>query len=168
MKTMSVPLLACVWLWIASSTVAAPVAPASSAVGARASAPAANAAARPKLKAGLWELTVDGESANARQRQTSLSRSCLSPADVSRSSALLPSLREPAMDCINSDPNSVGPDVTWQIACVGKSTTMKGSGRLHLSAEGYVGKADLMVAKAGAKPVPALRWFKGRWIEPCA
>jgi len=168
MKTMWILPVACAWLWASSSSLAAPPASASAAVGVRASAPAASAAARPKLKAGLWELTVDGESANARQRQTSLSRSCLSPADASRSSALLPSLREPAMDCINSDPDSIGPDVTWQIACIGKSTTMKGSGRLHLSAEGYVGKADLMVAKAGAKPVPALRWFKGRWIEPCA
>jgi len=167
MKSMSFAPLASLCLCAASSALAAaPAASSSAAVGVRA--PAASAAARPNVRAGLWEMTVEGENPASKQRQSSLSRSCLSPADVAGSTALLPTLREPSMDCVNSDPNAIGPDVTWQIACTGKSSTMKGSGKLHLSADGYVGRADLIVAKPGSKPVPASRSFKGRWVEPCA
>ena len=171
MKTMSAVAVALTGLFATSSPLsAAPITTATpaSAATVRASASAASSAARPNVKPGLWEITVEGERANNRQRQSSVSRSCFSAAEVAKSTALLPSLREPAMDCVNSDPNAAGPEVTWQIACTGKAATMKGSGRLHLSVEGYVGRADLLVAKAGSKPVPAPRSFRGRWIEPCA
>lgn len=133
---------------------------------AQSSAPAATAPLA--IKPGMWETTTVIENTVANSRRSIVARSCVTAADAANPQRLVPAQREPGMQCENQNVKRDGPTVAWNIACKSADGSQKGSGKISLSAESYVGRAEVEQQKKGAKPLKLAQTFSGKWIQACS
>ena len=133
---------------------------------AQAAAPAAAAAAA--VKPGMWETTTVIENTAANSRRSIVARSCVTAADASNPQRLVPAQREPGMQCENQDVKRDGATVVWNIACKSADGGQKGTGKMSLSAESYVGRAEVEQQKKGARPLKLGQTFSGKWVQACS
>jgi hypothetical protein len=130
---------------------------------------AAPAAATPAaIKPGMWETTTVIENTVANSRRSIVARSCVTAADASNPQRLVPAQREPGMQCENQDVKRDGATVAWKIACKSADGSQKGSGKMSLSSESYVGRAEVEQQKKGVKPLKLAQTFSGKWVQACS
>ena len=126
--------------------------------------PAAPAAV---VKPGMWETTTVIENTAANSRRSIVARSCVTTADASNPQRLVPAQREPGMQCENLDVKRDGTNVVWNIACKSADGGQKGTGKMSLSADSYVGRAEVEQLKKGAKPLKLGQTYSGKWVQAC-
>lgn len=125
------------------------------------------AAAGAPVKPGLWETTIVVENAAASSRRSVLARSCVTAADAKDPSRMVPPQREPGMQCENRDVKREGATIAWTIACKSADATHKGTGKLSIAGDSYLGRAEVEQQKKGAKPVKLGQTFSGKWVQAC-
>lgn len=126
------------------------------------------AAAAPAVKPGLWETTTVIENAVTNSRRSIVARSCVSAADAANPQRIVPPQREPGMQCENTDVKRDGSSLAWSISCKSADGGQKGTGKMSVSAESYVGRAEVEQQKKGAKPLKLAQTFAGKWLQPCS
>jgi hypothetical protein len=138
------------------------------AAGAVAQTAAAPAAAAAGVKPGMWETTTVVENATTNSRRSIVARSCVTAADASNPQRMVPPQREPGMQCENTDVKRDGSSVAWSISCKSADGGQKGTGKMSVSAESYVGRAEVEQQRKGAKPLKLAQTFSGKWLQPCS
>ena len=139
---------------------------ATGAVAAQTATPAPAAAA--PIKLGMWETTTVIENASANSRRSIVARSCVTAADAGNPQRMIPPQREPGMQCENQDVKRDGATLAWNISCKSAEGTQKGSGKMSLSADSYVGRAEVEQQKKGAKPLKLGQTYSGKWVQACS
>lgn len=139
---------------------------AASAVVAQTSTPAAAPAA--PIKPGMWETTTVIENASTNSRRSIVARSCVTAADAGNPQRMIPPQREPGMQCENQDVKRDGATLAWSISCKSADGTQKGTGKLSLSADSYVGRGEVEQQKKGAKPLKLGQTYSGKWVQACS
>ena len=125
------------------------------------------AASAPLVKPGLWETTTVIEDGAAATRRSIVGRTCVQAVDATRVQQILPVQRERDTPCENRDVRHDGSAWTWTVSCRSADATRSGVGRMVLSGDSYLGRAELDVRRKGAKAVKVQQTFSGKWIQPC-
>jgi hypothetical protein len=120
------------------------------------------------VKPGLWETTTVVENPTTNSRRSVVGRTCITAADASNPQRIVPPQREPGMQCENQDIKRDGAGWAWNISCKSADGGQKGSGKMSVSADSYVGRAEVEQQKKGAKPVKVGQTFSGKWIQACS
>ena len=126
--------------------------------------PAAAAGPTP-MRPGLWETSVDVQTAGSDTKRTIVSRTCYADTDVTEAARVLPRQREPGMKCENRDIKSQAGKAAWQITCSSADGSLAGPAEVTFAATSYAGKADLERRKKGAKAEKVSSVLSGKWIE---
>ncbi len=115
---------------------------------------------------GLWEITNAIETVGSTSKRTVTMRICYGPDDVAAAPRIIPPQREFGMKCDTRDVKTVDSAVTWRVACVGKESSLNGSGKMIPAAQSYSATASLN-AKTGAKTSKVEQSISGKWISEC-
>jgi hypothetical protein len=129
---------------------------------------AAPAGTPASVKPGLWETTTVVENPATNSRRSVVGRTCITAADAGNPQRIVPPQREPGMQCENQDIKRDGAGWAWNISCKSADGGQKGTGKMSVAAESYVGRAEVEQQKKGAKPVKVGQTFSGKWIQACS
>jgi hypothetical protein len=126
------------------------------------------ASATPSVKPGMWETTTVIENTAANSRRSIVARSCITAADASNPQRIIPPQREPGMQCENQDVKREGSNLAWNISCKSAEGTQKGAGKMSVSTDSYLGRAEVEQQKKGARPLKLAQTYSGKWVQACS
>jgi hypothetical protein len=131
----------------------------------------AGAEAAPAMKAGLWEVTNNIETAGTNAKRTVTGLVCITADDLKNPSRLIPPQTEAGMPCSTKDVKVQGDSYIWHVSCTGKAGTMTGTGTMTPKGDIYTATSSLELkaadAKAADKPGKVTEKFTAKRTGDC-
>lgn len=129
---------------------------------------AAQAAAGPNMKPGLWEVTVKMEMPGMPHTMPpQTTQRCITPKDVEDPRKMGPAgdPRTGSDKCEMTNYRMQGNTANWEMACKGQGE-MKGTGSMTYEGDRYSG-VNRMTMNQGGKPMQMTMTYSGRYLGEC-